>query len=677
MKKRPLHILILEDSPDDAELAVKQLEEEGFSVKWTRVETAKAFQEGLKGEPDLILADYVVPSFMGIEALKIKQESAPDIPFIITSGKIGEEVAVECMRFGAADYVLKDRLFRLGTVVKRVLEEARVYRERRKAKQALQRRTHDLRERIKEISCLYNISSLVQKDGLSLEEIFEDTANLIPPSWQYPEIICARIILEDQTFRTKNFKETAWKQTSNIVVGGRNAGTVEVFYLKEKPESDEGPFLKQERSMIDSIAEHLGRLVERRQIQDELLKLSSAVKQSPSTAVITDIKGNIEYVNPNFTELTGYTSKEVIGKNPRILKSGETSRQEYKRLWDTITSGKDWRGEFHNKRKDGSLYWEDASISPVKDSEGSIINFVKVAKDVTQRRKAEEKLKQYQEHLEELVEERTAKLEEVLHNLEKEMGERKKAESLVREQNERLKELDRMKSEFLSTAAHELRTPLTSILGFSEILLKRKLDEERQSRFLKIINEESVSLSALINDLLDVSRIESGRGFKIKKAPTYVRKIMLENVDLFKSQTDKHTFKVNLPSDLVKIELDKDKIDQVMENLLSNAVKFSPQGGKITVFLEQTEGKVKISVSDTGMGIPKKDLPHIFEKFYRADNASTQAIGGTGLGLGIVKYIIESHGGKISVESKLGKGSTFSFTLPTRTSKRRRERKIL
>ncbi len=221
MKKKPLHILILEDSPDDAELAVRQLEEEGFTVEWSRVETEKTFRKGLKRKPDLILADYVVPSFGGIDALKIKQESAPEIPLIIVSGKIGDEVAVESMKSGAADYVLKDKIFRLGPVVKRELREAEAYRERKK-------------------------------------------------------------------------------------------------------------------------------------MEEELLKLSSAVKQSPSTAVITDINGNIEYVNPNFTESTGYTSKEVIGKNPRILKSGETSGQEYKRLWDTITSGKAWRGEFHNKRKDGS-----------------------------------------------------------------------------------------------------------------------------------------------------------------------------------------------------------------------------------------------------------------------------------------------------------------------------------
>jgi len=258
-----------------------------------------------------------------------------------------------------------------------------------------------------------------------------------------------------------------------------------------------------------------------------------------------------------------------------------------------------------------------------------------------------------------------------IRELTKSIEERKRADILIKEQNERLKELDRMKSEFLSTTAHELRTPLTSILGFSEILLKRKLDKERQNRFLKIINEESVGLGNLINDLLDVSRIESGRGFKIKKAPIELKSIILENIELFQAQTDKYIFKVNIPPDLPKIEADKDKMNQVMENLISNAIKFSPQGGKITVSVEQAKGKLKVSVADIGVGISKKDLPHVFERFYRAENAFSLAIRGTGLGLGIVKYIIESHGGKLSVESKLGKGSTFSFTLPLKAIKKR------
>jgi len=249
--------------------------------------------------------------------------------------------------------------------------------------------------------------------------------------------------------------------------------------------------------------------------------------------------------------------------------------------------------------------------------------------------------------------------------------ERKRVENLIREQNERLKELDRMKSDFLSTAAHELRTPLTSILGFSEILLKRKLDKERQNRFLKIINEEALSLADLIDELLDVSRIESGRGFKIKKAPFELREIILKNVDFFKSQTDKHDFEVNIPGDLPSIQADKEKISQVIDNLLSNAVKFSPQGGKIRISVEQANDQVKISVADNGTGIPEKDLPRIFERFYRVNNAFAQGIGGAGLGLSIAKYIVESHGGKIRGESEVGKGSTFSFTLPIKAANRK------
>ena len=386
--------------------------------------------------------------------------------------------------------------------------------ERKKVQAALRRKTDDLRERVKELHCLYGIARVVEEPGISLAKILKGIVDLIPSGWRYPEMCCARIILKDQTFKTNNFKETIWKQNANIISYDKQVGTLEVGYLEEKPESDEGPFLKEEKSLINAIAERLAKIIERKQ-----------------------------------------------------------------------------------------------------------------------------------------------------------------AEDLIREQNERLKELDRMKSEFLSTAAHELRAPLTSILGFSEILLERKLDNQRQNKFLKIINQEAQGLANLINDLLDVSRIESGRGFKIKKASFELRKIILENVDLFKPQTDKHDFKVNIPHHLVSIEADEDKIDQVMENLISNAIKFSPQGGKITVSVKQAGEEVKTSVTDKGMGIGKEDLTHIFERFYRVDDAFTRGIGGAGLGLAIAKYIIESHGGKIWAESELGKGSTFSFTLPLKPAKRNQARK--
>ena len=547
---KKLRILLLEDVASDAELTERELHKAKLAFSLECVETREAFVRALEElKPHLILGDYHLPNFDGLSALAIAQEKCPDIPFIFISGTIGEELAIEVVKKGATDYVLKDRLSRLVPVIHRALDEAEERIKRKEAEEAL---------------------------------------------------------------------------------------------------------------------------------RESEAKLRNILRSSPSAITVSDLDGNIIECNQVTLDMHGYSAKEeLLGKSAFNLIAPKDHRRATDNLKKTVEQDCLKDLEYTFLAKDGRHFPGGLSVSVIRDSSGKPTSFVATTKDLTERKRTEEKLRQYQEHLEELVEERTAKLEEVLHNLEREVGVRKKAESLIREQNKRLRELDRMKSEFLSTAAHELRTPLTSILGFSEILLKKKLNEERRNRFLKIINEESAGLAGLINDLLDVSRIESGRGFRIKKAPTDVKDIILENIDLFKSQTDKHTFEVNLSPDLPKIELDKSKIDQVMENLISNALKFSPEGGEVNITLKKADRLVKISVSDTGMGIPKKDLPHIFEKFYRAENASMQAIGGTGLGLGIVKYIIESHGGKISVESEVGKGSTFSFTLPIRTSKTRGERKIL
>lgn len=403
-----------------------------------------------------------------------------------------------------------------------------------------------------------------------------------------------------------------------------------------------------------------------RRVRDDYLSITNL---TGDIIVKVDREGRWTFLNNGACQFWGRPREELIGK-PFADYVHPDDRAKTMAVVEETESKKLVRGVVNRQKTPKGwrvVEWNGAAIF---DEEGRYSGFQATGRDITERKKMEEKLKQHREHLEELVEERTTKLKEILEDLEKEVSERKRAENVIREQNERLKELDRMKSEFLSTAAHELRTPLTGILGFSEILLKKDLDKGRQNRFLKIINEEAKGLAKLINDLLDVSRIESGRGFKIKRAPIDLKKIIRENVGLFQSQGDKHTFKVNLPSDAGKIEADEDKIGEVIGNLISNAVKFSPQGREITISLERADEEVKISVTDAGMGIPKKDLPHIFEKFYRADSASIQAIRGTGLGLGIVKYIVESHGGKIWVETQSGKGSTFNFTLPIKAAKR-------
>jgi PAS domain S-box-containing protein len=225
-------------------------------------------------------------------------------------------------------------------------------------------------------------------------------------------------------------------------------------------------------------------------------------------------------------------------------------------------------------------------------------------------------------------------------------------------------EVDRMKTEFISTAAHELRTPLTSIQGFSEILLLREdLEPRERERFLTYINRQSVGLAGIINDLLDISRIESGRGFTLSKVPCKAGDAVRQVVPFFQEQYKSHKFEVSLPDESVELHVDKDKMEQVLKNLLSNAAKYSPDGGEIRVTGEMAKDCFQISVEDQGLGMTPEQVERMFDKFYRADSSNT-AIEGTGLGTTIVKHVVEAHGGKVWVESELGKGTIVRFTIP-------------
>ena len=227
------------------------------------------------------------------------------------------------------------------------------------------------------------------------------------------------------------------------------------------------------------------------------------------------------------------------------------------------------------------------------------------------------------------------------------------------------REVDRMKTEFISTAAHELRTPLTSIQGFSEIMLTRNdISEEERKRFLSYINKQAVSLTLIVSDLLDIARIESGRGFALSKASYDVADTVRQVIPYFQEHAPQHHFEIAVPDQPLVIHADRQKMEQVFKNLISNAVKYSPKGGLIRVTGGITADHFEASVADSGIGMSLDQVEKMFDKFYRVD-ASNTAIEGTGLGMTIVKHIIEAHGGKIWVESELGKGTTVRFTIPT------------
>lgn len=364
--------------------------------------------------------------------------------------------------------------------------------------------------------------------------------------------------------------------------------------------------------------------------------LLQAVEQSPSTIVITDTYGNIEYVNPKFTELTGYTVEEAIGINPRILKSGEHPKSMYKELWKTIWSGKVWSGIFHNKKKDGELYWESARIAPVKNKEDKITHFIAIKEDITIMKKMEEE------------------------------NQRAKEEAEI---------ANKAKSQFLANMSHEIRTPLNGIKGMIDLTLLTELTEEQKENLL--IAQDCVgTLMKVINNILDFSKIEAGktiieydkinfRRFIEKVIKTHDVKAKEKGIDLL------YNISPDIPEQLVG---DSMKIKQILNNLLSNSIKFTEKG-KVQLTIEKEDScdeeniKLKFKVEDTGIGIDEEGISRLFQSFSQVDGSITRKYGGTGLGLAISKSLANMMNGDIWVESEKGKGSTFYATLKLKLSR--------
>jgi PAS domain S-box-containing protein len=405
-------------------------------------------------------------------------------------------------------------------------------------------------------------------------------------------------------------------------------------------------------------------ITEIKKTETKIKQLSLAVDQSPTTVVITDTKGVIEYVNPKFTELTQYTYEDVIGKNPSVLKSDYSTKEEYKILWDTILAGKEWNGNFLNKKKNGELFWESAKISPLRNSNGEITHFVAIKEDITNKIKSEKELEEYRMNLEKMVETRTKEIDWINKELISEIEKKNQAEILLQESLEKEKELNQLKSRFISTASHEFRTPLTTILSSAELIQRygKKWEEEKYQDHLERITHSVEYLTNLMDDVLTISRIESGK-IIFTPAETNLQELCDKIItDLKLSNQKNHTYIYLYSAKQQIFNLDPKQIQIILQNLLSNASKYSESETTIKLTVDTANSDIQIKVSDEGYGISEEELLHIFEPFHRAVN--TQNIEGTGLGLSIVKNAVELHRGTISVKSKLGKGTTFLINIP-------------
>jgi len=288
---------------------------------------------------------------------------------------------------------------------------------------------HDVQERVKELRGLYTIDTIANRKDITIEQIFKETTNLIPPSWQYPEITCSRITFEDKQFMTENFKKTKWCQSEDIVINGKKVGLIEVCYLEKKPDEYEGPFLKEERDFINSIAKRLSSITERKRVEEALRIKDSAIASSISAIGIADPEGNMTYINNSFLKLWAYNDdKEVLGKP--IVKFWQTEEKVLKVI-ESLRDRGSWIGELVARRKDGSLFDTHLSASLVTDEAGKPICMMASFIDITKPKRMEEELKKHRRHLEELVEARTAELKNINEQLQREITERKRAENIL------------------------------------------------------------------------------------------------------------------------------------------------------------------------------------------------------------------------------------------------------
>jgi PAS domain S-box-containing protein len=373
--------------------------------------------------------------------------------------------------------------------------------------------------------------------------------------------------------------------------------------------------------------------------------LAQALEQSPESIAITDIDGRIGYVNEAFVRSTGYSREEAIGSNPRILGSGKTPPQTYAVMWDALTKGLPWRGEFHNRRKDGSEYIEFAIITPLRQSDGRVTHYVAVKEDITEKRRVGLELEGYRHHLETLVANRTTEL------------------VAAREQSDAA---NQAKSSFLANMSHEIRTPMNAILGLAHILRRDSATLEQIDRLDKI-DTAGRHLLSIINNILDLSKIEAGR-LQLEHTNFRLADVLDSVVVLIGELARSKGLTVTIDIDAVPQWLhgDPTRLRQALLNYAGNAVKFTEAGSiALRVRLMESSGEillVRFDVSDTGIGIPPENIERVFHAFEQADTSTTRKYGGTGLGLAINRRLAQLMGGEVGVDSKLGHGSRFWIT---------------
>ena len=789
----PLRLLMLEDKAADAELIVHELRRTGLELLWKRVETEEEFRASLDPRPDLILADYTLPSYDGLRALRLVRGCQLDIPFIVVSATIGEELAATSMREGADDYVMKDRLTRLGPAAENALEEKRLRDDTQRAEERLLEsleRYRSLFERVpvglyrtmpsgqivdgnpalaamlglpdREALLEVNAASLyasseeraqeqllLERDGIvrgfettlrrrdgtlihvrdNARVTRDETGTVLYNEGSLEDITQRRRVEEE--IRRRNRELALLNRIISVSVADRSveaileavcrelAAAFEVPYsaavtfcqngtqtavatewgdgnrrqsfasdlcsatlataerlaeygkplgidsVREDPrlapicqlvrERDTAsllilpltinnvvigslwleswkprPFSVEEMNIAQRVAEQVSGALSRARLQQTQMRLSFAIEQAAEAVIITDDAGHILYANPNFEKLTGLSRSEIIGQPTQFIGSGLGAASTGREIWDTVSAGQVWHGRVATQRQSGEAYTIDATVAPVRDEAGSIVNYIGTMRDVSREVQLEEHFRRAQ-----------------------------KMEAL---------------GQLAGGVAHDFNNLLTVIQLSTRLLEQQLCSQDGAWKHVQRIREAGERGSNLTRQLLSFSRREMARpqvvslNDAIRDLSKMLQRLVREDISL----------EMALAEQLWKVKIDLTQVDQVIMNLAVNASDAMPQGGTLilrtaNVVLDeaftaenpdvQPGEYVFLGVSDSGVGMDEEVRSHLFEPFFTTKEPGK----GTGLGLATVFGVVTQNHGHIRVRSQVGEGTDFELYLPRST----------
>jgi PAS domain S-box-containing protein len=625
----PIRVLIVEDTDDDKELVLRHLKLGGYNPEYICVETREGLLSALDNQTwDIILCDYSMPKFDGLSALKIVKEKVMDIPFILLSGTVGEDVAVEAMKAGAQDYMMKDNLIRLIPVVKRELAEAKIRKEKKMADEeignksavldAIINNSHsilifmlDTKYRYLEFNENYrkSIKEVYSVDieyGISMLDLISIPEEKKKRKESIDKVLLGGSFIEIELQAKLNiYYEFHWNavRKDDAIIG------VSCFIID---------ITKRKQSEIA--------LKESTQFNVEI------INSAQEGIIVYDLDQKYQVWNPYMEHITGMLASEVLGKRPSdlfpFLKDAGMIDQIKKALLGETGIAIDFPFEIPSS---GKIGWVTDTVAPMRNSIGEVIGAISTVQNITERKKTEQKL---------------------ISALEK------------------ATESDLLKSAFLANMSHEIRTPMNGILGFADLLKESKLKPDKHKEYVNIIEKSGVRMLNILDEIIDISKIESGT-MNITISATDIINQLNYILSLFKPETKKKNLdfelKISMSEKEAVVEIDSEKIYAILTNLVKNAIKYTDIG-KIEFGCDIKGDFLEFFIKDTGIGIPKDRQKSIFERFIQADIADVQARQGAGLGLSISKAYVEMLGGKIWVESEEKKGSNFYFTIPYNVS---------